>query len=243
MNSKPTIFVAMVISLCCPAMAATDDLLQGEVHQSDHLTRIKRPDTLPLLQSATHSAQGQKSDRKSALIDLNDFEFAKKMIAAPRVPRMDNTAFAADLQPPSQEPFHQPQRSEVDDREMIIAWEQWHKRLCEALYQNWTRFSFGLVPGSAHTTITVTRNHNITVTVGEIDVDPRAAVFFHVSDPQETFANRVLTSVRILDGSALLEFPARSRRTEVTITPNFEASIGNSSGYDWKHGDIERVPQ
>jgi hypothetical protein len=240
MNSRLAICAAIVLALCSPAVAATNDVLEGEVHRSDHLTRIKRPDTPPLIQAAAHAAPGQNtSDRKSALIDLNDFEFAKRIMREPRFPSVDNTAFGADAQPIAPQPF----KSELDDREMIIAWERWHQRLCEALYHNWTRFSLGLFPGSAHTTITVSRNHTISVTVGEVDVDPRVAMLFHVSDPESVFAHRVTDSVRILDGSSLLEFPDRSRRTEVTITPNFEANVGSQSGYDWKHGDFERVPQ
>lgn len=226
----------VLLLLVCVRPAVADETLQGEVHDNNHPTRIKRPD-MPALKPATAAVDGQKPGAGlKGLVDIGDFEFAHEMAK----PDAGSTTCSITGNTTCGE--QGPQLADTDDKELIIAWEQWHKRVAKALWNNWMRNSQGLVPGTAATKITITKNGAISLVVQDVNVQPDPEELLDEQASQQMFAARVVESVRALDRSALLEFPAKSRRPAVTINPNFETEFNAPPSYDWKHGDVERVP-
>jgi hypothetical protein len=131
----------------------------------------------------------------------------------------------------------------VNEDDLVIAWERWHKRVSEALYQNWQRSK--PIAGIAHARICVTKDRRITVIVSNVRVAPIELAEVH-SDPvyamkllQNEFAQNVRQAVEALNGSAILEFPEGSKRAEAFMSPNF--IHGADSGYEWRKDDYERV--
>jgi len=231
--------LCLVFSWCLSVGTAYgSDLLHGKIQQSDRSQRIQRP-KLPNAAAAkpTGNSSGAASNLKS-FVDTSDFDFAKKM--SRELPR---TAVVPCFPEPAAQSDKKAIASGATDSELLIAWEQWHKRVSEAIYQNWVRNS--KVLGVAHTTIRVTRDRHITVTVHDVSVDQPGLIFAHSlgfspDKLEREFQDEVIQSVEPLDGSSILDFPEKSRRLDVSFTPYFRKQ--GQSGYDWKKDDYERVP-
>jgi hypothetical protein len=218
---------------------ATEDakeLLKGKVQASDHIVRLQRPKT-PVLQSESPLGAGG-TGKLQAEIDFGDFALGKHR-QMPEMPMDDRTAYGA----PPTAPMPAPDlRSNVEDDQLVIAWEEWHKRVCRAIYENWMANSH--IRGVAHTEITVTRDHHIYVSIKDVEVSaleiaraPRHLVM--AGKLEEEFVNEIMQTVQPLDGSGLLEFPERSRRERTSFSPYFKKQ--GESGYDWRTDDYERV--
>ncbi|HEY9790896.1 MAG TPA: hypothetical protein V6D22_10885 [Candidatus Obscuribacterales bacterium] len=244
MNSKETIRIALtclvLLGSTSVAFAATpsDEVLHGRIESRTGPTRLQRPGT-PVLQSAAEQQPGCKpASSLKALVDFGDFTFGQPA-QKPEFAKIDDIAGGA-----TPEPSAKPLESGTDEGALLIAWEEWHKRICKAIYENWLANS--KIEGVAHTTICITRDRHITVTVEDVSISPMALARFPrgaqlVEERLETeFRKEIADTVQPLDGSMVFDFPSRSQRQEVVFHPYFRKE-GNR-GYDWTKGDYERVP-
>lgn len=115
---------------------------------------------------------------------------------------------------------------EDKSREMVLAWERWHKQLSGAIYERWS--DVARYPGVATVKITVTKNHNITANILNSTGTP-------------AFNSGLLASIESLDGNPGLTFPSGSRRQVVTYQADYVAGRNINPGYTWVKNDYERV--
>jgi len=115
---------------------------------------------------------------------------------------------------------------EAQSREMILAWERWHKQLSGAIYERWS--DIARHPGVATVKITVTKNHNITADIMNSTGTP-------------AFNSGLLASIQSLNGNPGLTFPSGSRRQIVTYQADYVAGRNVNPGYTWVKNDYERV--
>jgi hypothetical protein len=229
------------VAQAATATAANTPSLKGKVQKQDAPMRIRRPELPPMGVAESGEPSGAAVTTRSGpslhgVASENDFmlNFKKQSpVFAPtslsgQAAKHDNNSLA----------------SEAEDKELVIEWEEWHHRVSEAIFQRWR--NLGVFPGIAHTTLTFTRAGRVFVTVHAVDLPDN---LFQVIMPQyrgysmeeirRQFARAVEDSVLPLNGSSTVRFPERSHRDMVTLTPNFAGDV--DEGYNWKHGDTERV--
>ncbi|MBX9770980.1 MAG: hypothetical protein K2X29_06395 [Candidatus Obscuribacterales bacterium] len=196
--------------LLCTAQAAP---LKGGVQMDHHpgaSMRISRPVQTPRFtynQGSMDSAQpplaGRAQDSGNPLRGvLNDSDFMK---GKPVTANLDE---------------------EVQSREMILAWERWHKQLSGAIYDRWS--DVARYPGVATVKITVSKNHNITANILNSTGTP-------------AFNSGLMASIESLNGNPGLSFPSGSRRQVVTYQADYVAGRNVNPGYTWVKNDYERV--
>jgi hypothetical protein len=237
--------VALIAVLLSTSAAQAQDpvnVLKGKVQAGDHVVRLQRPAT-PALQSERPSADTENR-RLKAVVDFGDFNFkasASKqqtrpdgITYKPESPVADTTEKAAPLLD-----------ADTQDDNLVIAWEEWHKRVCKAIFDNWTRISS--VSGIAHTTITITRDHHISVDIKDVEINqalldrmPRGMEAQGAERLREDFMRQIEETLQPLDGGIVLEFPSQSRRTVTSFHPYFSKD-GDLDGYQWTKNDFERV--
>ncbi|MBX9686335.1 MAG: hypothetical protein K2X27_06505 [Candidatus Obscuribacterales bacterium] len=125
-----------------------------------------------------------------------------------------------------------------EDKELLIAWEEWHKNLCSNIYRFWQ--IYGTVPGNGSVTLNISKD-------GDVDFDLRDFQINHFEqfspNQRDLFERSVNQTLHMIAHSEFLAFPARSKREKVTLSTRFsftEADDG-PSGYTWKKGDYEKV--
>lgn len=118
--------------------------------------------------------------------------------------------------------------AEEQSREMVLAWERWHKQLSGAIYERWS--DVARYPGVATVKITVTKNHNITADILNSTGTP-------------AFNSGLMASIESLNGNPGLTFPSGSRRQIVTYQADYVAGRNVNPGYTWVKNDYERVRQ
>jgi hypothetical protein len=233
------LFIAVLTALLWQAPCRADDLLQGRIEQRNALTRVTRPampsrpsgDALDHVDpSAGHSRKAEfdlAASSVSNLLDKRAFDFNYHGGGG----RYDNS-----------DESDRPLRAgaEAGDKDLIIAWEEWHRRLCAAIYHNWQ--IFGNVPGEGIVVLHVTRE-------GDLDFEMKGfkVGLYEQCFPcqREKFEQRVGSTLRLIDHTFVLNFPERSQRKEVTLGTRFKFSEQGEgpNGYTWKHGDYERITE
>lgn len=114
--------------------------------------------------------------------------------------------------------------SESNSRELMIAWELWHKQLAEQMYRRVRIVGAG---GCAYR-LTVTRDQHISVKI--------LAAFGTPLLQQE-----VKNAVSELDGNRGLSFPEGSKRQVAYDSLSFICGRNIKPGFDWNHGDFEKI--
>ena len=118
--------------------------------------------------------------------------------------------------------------AERGSREMVLAWERWHKQISEAIYTRWQRAARD--PGRATIKITVTRDRQLMASI--LDSSGGAA-----------FDECILGVIASLNDNPGLSFPAGSQRKKVSFDADYIASSDVKPGYSWVKIDYERVRQ
>jgi hypothetical protein len=116
--------------------------------------------------------------------------------------------------------------AERGSREMMLAWERWHKQLSQAIYQRWQAMAED--PGHATVKITVTRDHQI-----------MAQILRSSGAPQ--FQGTIMAAISSLNGNPGLTFPAKSQRNSVSFEADYVAGADVQPGYSWVKNDYEKV--
>lgn len=219
---------------------AFSQVLKGHLQRQDQPARIKRP-ALPMLPGQIDGGRTEPSmGSMKTGIQENDFAISFHKMS----PQRDDTAYGSTV--PKQGAVKENALvGEVESAELVIAWEEWHRRVCAAIFARWRQF--GVLPGVAATTLTFTRDRHVQVTIRDVEIDPTiydvfpAAAHMSAAELQQAFMKTVYDSVQPMEGDLVLEFPERSRRKSVHFNPAFRGTDG-PAGYNWKKGDYERVP-
>jgi outer membrane biosynthesis protein TonB len=118
--------------------------------------------------------------------------------------------------------------AERNSRELVLAWERWHKQLAQAVYSRWNRRA--VAAGRATMRITVTRDHRISAEILSSKGGP-------------VFNATLLDAVLSLNGNPGLNFPAKSERQKVSFEGDYIAGSNINPGYSWIKNDFEKVQE
>ena len=213
-------------------IAARAETLQGRVSVEDELLRIRRPTTAPATAPANGPDQATRIARPArassplggrAMVDTSSF-------APPLAGRAQNDDFKLDVVKADQFKAPPPKNfdlgAERGSKELLLAWERWHKQLSAAIYKRWSERA--RTPGDATVRVTVTRDRTI------------RADIVRCSGGGE-FQDGLLEAVEGLNGNPGLTFPSKSERKVVTFEGDYIASPDVRPGYSWVKNDYERV--
>lgn len=111
-------------------------------------------------------------------------------------------------------------------RELVLAWEKWHKQLAAAIYQVWN--GRAKTAGRAVLRITVYRNKVMVPEILTCNGDPE-------------FRRSIMSVFSDLNGNPGLTFPAKSERQQVSFEAEYIAGSNVDPGFSWLKGDYEKV--
>lgn len=111
-------------------------------------------------------------------------------------------------------------------KELVLAWEKWHKQLAGAIYQVWNGRARS--PGRAVLKITVYRNKQM------------EAEFLSCTGNSD-FRHSIKSVFADLNGNAGLTFPSKSERQQVSFEAEYIAGSHVDPGYSWLKGDYEKI--
>lgn len=221
-----------VCMLILTTLAAPAETLKGRVSVEEEMLRIRRPPAAP--PQATLNSQGPATRIARPAGGFNPL--------AGR-PTVDTTAFAPPLAGRAQDDdfklgvvkadeFKAPPAKNFDlgaergSRELLLAWERWHKQLSQAIYKRWS--DRARTPGEATVRVTVTRDRTIRAQIlrctGGFD-----------------FEEGLRDAVEGLNGNPGLTFPTKSLRKYVTFEGDYIASPNVRPGYSWVKNDVEKI--
>jgi TonB C terminal len=225
---KPETCLLALLSLCTLQISASADVLQGEVKQEDELMRIARPEpgTAQVPSDSLRIERGipvAPPRLKSGLVDQTAFsnpllggaEKANSALGAPspgQFGSIPNNKF--DL------------GAERGSKELVLAWEKWHKQLSGAIYTKWS--DMVTVPGMATLRLTVSRDRHIQVQM------------LH-SSGNRIFDQSLVDAISSLDGNPGLTFPSQSLRQFVVLESDYIAGHHVDPGFSWVKDDYEKV--
>lgn len=147
---------------------------------------------------------------------------------------IDQTPFNLSAEQQGAIPGQVEQNDPDNTPEMQLAWDQWHKRVAQAIYEKFNSlaqlaFQFSK-PISCYATYTVTKDGRIINT--KLDQP----------SPNVAFNALVIMVINSLSGQTdLLTFPAGSQRTFVSKAGMFTQNYG-VQGFKYTMGDKETVP-
>jgi hypothetical protein len=153
---------------------------------------------------------------------------------------VDSTAFAGTALTPQRSPlsgvldtneFAKPPQNfdigaERNSREMMLAWERWHKQLSQAIYERWQAMAED--PGKATVKIFVTKNRQISAQILRANGAP-------------AFEGTIMNAIMSLNGNPGLTFPAKSLRQSVSFEADYIAGANVTPGYSWVKNDYEKI--
>lgn len=210
------------------------DVLRGRVEADDELLRINRPlngsgrGMLPGQTQSTRIARplpAFSGQNGRGLVDATAFN-------SPLSGRVQQSGFG--LGAVKADDFASPPARKFDlgadrgSRELLLAWERWHKQLSEAIYRRWSERAE--LPGRAVVRVTVTSNRQI-----------RADIISSTGGPY--FESSLLNAIDGLNGNPGLTFPAKSHRPQVSFEADYIAASNVRPGYNWIKNDFERVKE
>ena len=203
----------------------SDDKPDQEIMAPDNMFKMDQPDRPP---PPPPPLAGRVDDRghrpmQQMMPKGNPFEGEEEPMPMQQPP------------PPPMQPRAQQQDPEMANPEMALAWDQWHRRVAEAIY---TRFNFlaklafrRSPPLLCQVGYNVTRDGHIQ----NVQVQQKS--------PNVLFNVVVFQTVKSLDGDYnLLQFPPGSRRQFVPKVGTFTQNYGGD-GFKYTVGDTERLQQ
>lgn len=221
------LLIANVGFLNQPASAA--ELLRGRVERADENTRVQRPgsmgDRLPGKVETTRLQRAEPMEApnfRAGLVDTNAFR-------QPLAGRAQDDGVRLGLLKPN-DFANLPSKFDVGaergSKEMVLAWERWHKQLSEAIYTRWSEMAD--TPGRATIRLTVTKNLQVIPVIVS-------------SSGSGRFDRGLLEAINSLNGNPGLNFPRKSQRDKVEFETDYVAATDVKSGYSWVKNDFEKV--
>ncbi|HEY9786847.1 MAG TPA: hypothetical protein V6D17_15765 [Candidatus Obscuribacterales bacterium] len=228
-NGGASAFLVSLLVLQTLNMHANAEVLQGRIEKEDVNTRIARPLSGSAAAGAPAAAPPLRIQRPTqsplsgSLVDTTAFR-------APLSGRVKDENVSLGLLKPNDFASIPPSKfnlgTERGSRELVLAWERWHKQLSAAIYERWSETAD--VPGKATLRVTVTKDRKIIPTIVH-------------SVGGRHFERGLLAAIMSLDGNPGLTFPSKSRRSEVTFETDYVASTDVTPGYSWVRNDFEKV--
>ena len=118
---------------------------------------------------------------------------------------------------------------DANSKELVLAWEKWHKQISGSLYyRTWRRLAGASTSGSATLDIEVTKSGQLTANVIDQSGSPLVEQAY-------------LDAANSLNGNPGLAFPTGSQRDAVSFTYTYKLSPFVHPGYDWKKNDFETI--
>lgn len=220
MSRIPTILFSFAMSSLTlfSGIAASAQALQGRIETEDYRLRNARPAEPTRIQRGLQPQQGQVD---KSPVDATAF-------ADPLQGRADQNGLKGAVE--SADFARLPKGFDIGadkgSRELVLAWEKWHKQLAAAIYQVWNGRADA--PGRAVLKITVYRNRII---VPEIIT----------CTPNPQFRRSIMSVFADINGNPGLTFPAKSERDKVSFEAEYIAGSNVDPGYTWLKGDVERL--
>lgn len=208
-----TILLSTVVSM--PLVSA--QTLQGRVETEDYRIKKERQESLRISRDTTPMQASSGSP-----VDSSAF-------AGPLAGKADDTALkgsAVDSGEFAKLPKGFDIGADKGSKELVLAWEKWHKQLAGAIYQVWNGRANS--PGRAVLKITVYRNRTI---VPEVISCTGGS----------SFLASIRSVFRDLNGNPGLTFPAKSERDQVSFEAEYVAGTNVDPGYSWLKGDYEKI--
>jgi hypothetical protein len=115
---------------------------------------------------------------------------------------------------------------ELGAQEKMLAWERWHERVGKALSKSITKAT-GIMMGTALLHITVHKDHSISA-------DLLTATNTHMGE-------LAVSGVNALNGAQVLEFPAESKRENISINFQYKRSLFTLPRHEYIKDDYERM--
>ncbi len=204
-------------------LPAGADVLKGRVEQEDlrlHPAGNAAPMVAPPMRLARPSAGVASNALQGSAVDSN--AFAPPLNAG----RAKPDALQGVANDFAQAPKNFDIGAERGSKEMVLAWERWHKQLSEAIYTRWQRRV--RTPGKATIRVDVTRNRQIRATILGTDGDSE-------------FIASVMEAIEGLNGNQGLTFPAKSLRENVSFEADYVAATNVNPGFSWVKNDYEKI--
>ncbi len=216
--------LATIAMLMISTQCHANNVLSGHVEErGGSASRLARP-ALPIKDSLSSVGGQQKGhlDKQPQIfnsLDKGSFDFS----ASPKKTEASKTVTSPD---------------DESQSKMGIAWEQWHKRFQNRLYEMWERY--GDIPGEATIDITVTRSGKVDFAMSNFYVRHDEVMSAAQSN---LFHNRVEQALSQLKHSDVLSFPLGSSRESITVSTKIAHSEQDDgiTGFSWKKDDIEQV--
>ena len=212
--------------------AARSEVLKGRVSVEDELLRINRPAAGAHPGRLRGNVESTRIARPAAgfngaagrlLVDATAF-------AAPLPGQARQDDFKLGVVKADQFKVPPPKNfdlgAERNSRELVLAWERWHRQLSQAIYSRWSARASS--PGQATVRVTVTSDRSI-----------RADIVSSTGGRQ--FQESLMDAIEGLNGNPGLTFPSKSRRQKVTFEGDYIASPHVRPGYSWVKNDYERI--
>lgn len=157
--------------------------------------------------------------------------------------KKDDFNFRAQLMQSSKNDPEETKAAEADqkDRDLMIAWDAWHKRVCEAIQRNWIAEPH-IPHGDEKVAVNITRDGRVHFHMLNYQHQTPSSELFDTKREHEIeFEAAVANTLRGIERKKVLIFPAGSLRKQVEFTARFQTDA-DSEGYTWKQGDYEKVP-
>lgn len=204
------------------APIAVADTLQGGVQQDDY--RIHRGNGGALAPAPDRSVRLQRPrEGRADASPVNDLAFTDplqgKADTNEQKPLVESAEFA-NL------PKGFDIGAEKNSREMVLAWERWHKQFAGAVYSLWNRRA--KTPGRAVVRITVYRNRVLVPEIISLRGGPE-------------YRRTIMSVFEDINGNPGLTFPAKSMRDKVTFEAQYIADTDVDPGYSWLKNDVEKI--
>ena len=214
--------IVPIVPPAAPESHSDSQLLHASVEENAIArTRIQRftDNTGPAIQQEQPTAGAQTRIHRASANDTANKVGPKEDIL-PEFAKVDQSKFV--MRP--DKPYDL--ESESNSRELMIAWELWHKQLAKAMYER-SKFVSG---GYCAYTLTVAKNNHLTISILKAAGSP-------------TVEQQIVAVAHSLNGNPGLTFPQGSRRQ--VVQDSLTVTVGHNirSGYDWEHGDVENIHQ
>lgn len=221
-----------------PEAAADDGLLKGNIRQDGFLRPTKADPADVRDRGDPFGADGQDQfasddfDSQPARSE-KPFDLNVKQHNAPRAPVATQSLPSKPRLPAQAQQARTIPNDPDSSQELMLAWDDWHKRVAEAVF-----IKVQTLAGTA-----LMRSPPLMAQVGyTVSKDGRIGNVQMLQPSQNSFYDEIImTAVRSMETSPLLQFPPGSKRMTVQKFSTFQHNWGGPSGYRYLMNDQETV--
>lgn len=208
--------MALIVLSAMPSFAGASTVLKGGVQEEN--LRLAPSTRAPMQGRADDGLRISRSPLRGSAVDAGAFAgTAESPNSSPLAGAVNDFAKA---------PKNFDIGAERGSKEMVLAWERWHRQLSGAIYERWQRVAQDA--GRATLRVTVTKDHRIFAQVVRCDGGP-------------AFEDQIMSAISSLNGNPGLTFPAKSERNQVSFEADYIAASNIRPGYSWVKNDYEKV--